>query len=270
MYDLVNKVAIVTGAANGLGKAIAIELFTQGCHLALVDIDLNGLEKLKSELQQSTQVITIYKADVSLEQSVVDCRRSILRDHQHIDILVNNAGVSISRQFEELSMEDYNWLFAINFWGTVFFSKHILPELKKREEARLVNIISDFAVVGFPGKTAYASSKAAVMGFSNSLATELEGTPVKVSLVIPPPVDTDLVKNSRHTSAEKKAKETAFVKKKGMAPGKAAKKIVEGIKKGKYRIVIGRLMFWTDLGARLFPSRVHKLIGKNKKKFDFI
>jgi short-subunit dehydrogenase len=270
MTDLKNKTVIITGAANGLGKALAIEFYRQGCHLVLIDVNLRGLQGTKRDLEISEQKITIHQADVSNEGNIIAARLEILNHHDRIDMLVNNAAISISQHFEQIDLADYKNLFDINFWGTVYCTRHFLPDLKKQNDSRIVNIISDFAFMGFPGKTAYGSSKSAVLGFTNALTTELTSTSVKVCLVIPPPLDTGLVRNSRHIDDKKRESETLFLKKNGLPLGETAKKIVNQIRKGKYRIVIGMLMFWIDLLSRLFPTRLHQMIGKNKKRFDFI
>lgn len=270
MTDLLNKVVVITGAANGLGKALAKEFYDKGCRLALLDVDFSGLEKLRSEFVNNRQKITIHKADVSIEQTIITTRLDILNQHECIDILVNNAGISISQYFEQTDLADYKGLFDINFWGTIYCCRHFLPDLKQRPDARLVNIISDFAFMGFPAKAAYASSKSAVLGYTNVLKTELTDTNVKVCFVVPPPLDTGLVRNSKHIDDKKRESESGFLKKNGMPLHKAARRIVKQIRKGKYRIIVGTMMFWIDLMARLFPTRLHKLIGSNKKKFDFI
>jgi short-subunit dehydrogenase len=270
MKNLNNKVAIITGSANGLGKALAIELYKQGCHLALIDIDFIGLQKLKAGLQKENQTITIYKTDISKEEEVIAVRQKIMDEHGHIDILINNAAISISQPFDMIDLTDYKRLMDVNFWGTVYCSKYFLDDLKQREDSRLVNIISDFALMGFPGKTTYASSKSAVMGFTNCLKTELKGTGIQVCLVIPPPIDTNIVSSGKHIDEVKRQNEINFLKRNGMPIDKAAQKIVSKIMNGKYRIVIGAMMFWIDVASRLFPTTVHSLIGKNKKRFDFI
>ena len=142
MTDLANKVAIVTGSANGLGKALATELFRQGCHLALLDINSKELGKLKSELLSNKQKITIHTVDISREQEIISARTEILQLHKRVDILINNAGVSISQPFEQLNLTDFKWLFDINFWGTVYCCKHFLQDLKQQTDSRLVNIIN--------------------------------------------------------------------------------------------------------------------------------
>jgi short-subunit dehydrogenase len=270
MINLSKKVAAITGSANGLGKALAIELYKQGCHLALIDIDFAGLEKLKANFERGNQKITIHETDISKEQEVITARKQIIEQHRHIDILINNAAISISQLFEQVDLTDYKKLIDVNFWGTVYCSKHFLYDLKKSEDSRLVNIISDFALMGFPGKTTYASSKSAVMGFTNCLKTELAGTTVKACLVIPPPLDTGIVINGKHIDETKKQNEANFLKKNGMPLDKAAKKIISKVKKGKYRIVIGTIMFWIDIASRFSPTTVLNFIVRNEKRFDFV
>ena len=270
MTGLKNKIVVITGAANGLGKALATEFYTQGCHLALIDVNFNGLEKAKSELETNEQKITIHHADVSNEKDIIAARSEILNNHKRIDILVNNAAISISQNFEQIDLVDYKKLFDINFWGTIHCTKHFLPDLRERHDSRIVNIISDFALMGFPGKTAYGSSKSGVLGFTNALKSELTGTNIKVCLVIPPPLATGLVKNNKHIDDKKRESEARFLVENGLPLAKTAKRIVKQIRKGKYRIIIGTMMFSIDLISRLFPTLLHKLIGKNKGRFDFI
>lgn len=107
MTDLKNKTAVITGAANGLGKALATELYRQGCHLALIDVNFNGLEKTKRELEVNEQIISIHRADISKEENIIATRLEILRDHKRIDILVNNAAISISQNRNETTGIDY-------------------------------------------------------------------------------------------------------------------------------------------------------------------
>lgn len=270
MLDRKNSSVVITGAANGLGKALATEFYRLGYRLALIDIDNIGLAKLKQELAAKDDNVTIYEADISTEQAIVSAHKAILNDHHHINILLNNAAISNSQPFEQMDITNFHKLFAVNFWGTVYCTKYFLPYLKKESHSRLVNIVSDFALMGFPGKTTYGSSKSAVMGFTYSLKTELADTSVKVCLVIPPPLDTGLVKNSIHIDEDKKQREAEFLRKNGMPLEKAAIKIVRQIEKGKFRIIIGPMMFWIDFSSRLFPTALHKALAKRKNKFDFV
>lgn len=260
---------VITGAANGLGKALAIEYYREGFALALIDINLDGLIELKKLLKPAGKMISIHKADVSVEEEVVNVKKTIAEQHTNIDILINNAAISMSQPFDQLTLADFRRLLDVNFWGMVYCTRYFLPALKQSKEARIVNIISGFATMGFPGKTTYAASKAAILGFTNSLKTELEGTSIRPCLVIPPPIDTGLVKNNKHIDENKKQLEINFIQKRAMRVNKVAARIVQQVKKGKYRIIIGSMMFWMDVGSRFFPTILHKMIGRSKKKIEF-
>lgn len=265
-----SKAVVLTGAASGLGRALAYEFYKKGYNLALVDIDEVALQVVKHELLSTDQIVSIHLADISREQEVIECHDDIKRIHPNIDMLINNAGISISQLFEIVEMDDFRNLFETNFWGTVYCTRYFLPELKIQDDSRLVNIISGFALMGFPGKTAYGSSKSAIMGFTNALKTELAGTSAKVSMVIPPPLDTGLVSNGKHMDSIKKDKEAVFIKKNSLPIAAVANTIVRRIEKGQFRIVVGTKTFWIDFLTRLFPTRVHAILGQNKDKIDFI
>lgn len=267
MYTFAGKVCIITGAASGLGKALATELYKQGARLELIDTDANGLASLCKTLGNDRQKISIHIADVSDENSISAVAQAVHRQRQQVDILINNAGISISQPFETMHTTDHRRLFEVNYWGTVYCTKHFLPLLKNSPNGRLINIISGFALMGFPGKTAYASSKAAIMGFTAALRTELVNISIKTSIVIPPPLATNIVNSGKHISKEKQQAENEFLERNGMLPDKTAVKIVRGIKAGKYRIIVGRTMYWSDLAARLFPSLLNRFI--TRKHFPF-
>jgi short-subunit dehydrogenase len=270
MESLSAKVAVITGAANGLGKALALELHNRKFHLALVDVDGEGLARLQEALGGKGQTVSAHRVDVGNEADVVRSRDEILLAHGRVDMLVNNAGISISQPFLEMNLDDYRRLLDVNFWGTVYCTRHFLPHLQNQQESRLVNVISDFALMGFPGKSAYASSKSAVMGFTNCLKTELAGSGLSVSLVIPPPMDTGLVRMGRHVNEQKRAREAAFLKKHGMQPDEAARRIVGAILNGNYRVVVGRLMWGIDWASRVAPTMLHRMIARWKRKIDFV
>lgn len=267
--DLKKAVVVITGAANGLGRALSVEFYRRGCHLALIDIDEPALQSFKSKHEITGQTVSVHMADVGDSRAIDAASKKIIETHGRVDVLVNNAGISISQPFEMMQLNDFRKLFEVNFWGTVYCTKYLLPEIKKQKDGRVVNIVSDFALMGFPGKSAYASSKSAIMGFTNSLKTELQGTGVGMCLVIPPPMATNIVQNGLHISDHKKTKESEFLMAKGMPIEKVTGKIVNQVVKGKYRILIGSVMFWTDFASRIFPTAIHNLVGRVKERFDF-
>lgn len=266
MYTFANKVCIITGAAAGLGKALAAALYREGAQLLLIDKDTEALAALSTAFDDK-QRVSVYAADISEEPAVIAVARTIQALYQHADVLINSAAVSISQPFEQMRSDDHQRLFDVNYWGTVHCSRHFLPLLKNSPDSRLVNIISAVALMGFPGKTAYASSKAAVMGFTAALRTELSGTGVKVSLVIPPPMPTGIVGTGIYVSREKMLAENEFIRRHGTTPEKAAVKIAKGIKAGRYRIRVGNMIRWTDLASRLFPSLLSRVMMR--KRFPF-
>lgn len=261
-----DQTAVITGAGNGLGRALAVEFARQGFHLALMDIDEDALKQTERQLASCPQRVTTHCTDIAQDTAIADARSEILLRHAGIDLLINNAGVSVSRPFEQTTDDEFRWLFDINFWGTLRCTRHFLPDLIK-SNGRLANIISSFAWIGFPGKSAYAASKGAIAGLTNTLRTEYSG--IRVSLVIPPPLHTGLVRNGLHTDERKRAAEENFLARNGMSPEKAASVIARGILAGRYRIVVGNRTKLSDLAARLFPSMTHRLIARMKHRFDF-
>ncbi|MEP6911743.1 MAG: SDR family NAD(P)-dependent oxidoreductase [bacterium] len=135
-----NTVAVVTGAACGIGKAVASDLATRGCQLALVDINESALEQTAAELSQTNRHVTTHATDVASESQMRELPSRVLREHGQIHLLVNNAGVSVASPFDQLDLQDFRWLMGVNFWGTVFGCKFFLPHLAAADCAAIVNI----------------------------------------------------------------------------------------------------------------------------------
>jgi short-subunit dehydrogenase len=267
MKELRDQVAIVTGAASGIGRELARQLSVAGCRLALIDIDEAGLNSLQQEL---TEVVSLHKTDVGDENAVRLMVDDVVRLHDRISILINNAGVSISAPFEKTSADDYQRLIGTNFWGAVYLCRYALPFLKREREACIVNVLSDFALLGFPNKTAYCSSKAALLGFSNALYTELYDTSVRVSIVIPPAVDTNLVRKGVAYDETKRRSEVEFIGRNAMPAATVARKMIEGIRRGDFRIRIGLTVRVLDVLCRWFPTMTHFFVARNKGRVDFL
>lgn len=261
------KLAVITGAANGFGRALAIALGQQGFSLALIDTNPEGCERTALELPGRT--VTVHPLDVTNAQAVHVACAEIAAHHGRVDMLINNAGVSMSVPFEIARLEDMQRVFAVNYWGTVHMTQALLPHLAVQQGSHLVNIISGFAQLGFPGKTAYAASKAAIMGFSNALRTELIDRDILVSLVIPPPMATDII-NGPHLSDAKREAERRWLHRHGMDLTTAAERTVKRVLKGDTRIVIGTRMFWSEMAARMLPGMTQRWVARHKGTFDFL
>src|SRR5262245_30622735 len=191
MKTLKGAVAVVTGAGSGIGRALAQELASSGAQLALADVNSATLEETR-QLLGSTQART-YVVNVGDASSVDAFARNVDRDVGRADLIINNAGVGLHGSLQKLSLEDFDWLIRINFWGVIYGCKFFLPLLQREPEAHIVNISSVFGLVGPAGQTPYASSKFAVRGFTQALSRELVDTKIAVTCVHPGGIRTHIV-----------------------------------------------------------------------------
>jgi len=199
MTVIAGAAAAVTGAASGIGRALALELAARGCDLALADRDDAGLAALATEItRNSSQKVTIHRGDVGEPKQIEDFAQAAIAGHPGLNIVVNNAGVALMGTFDEIDQVQMDWLMNINFWGVVHGTRAFLPHLATRREAHIVNVSSIFGIVAPPGQTAYAAAKFAVRGFSEALRHELQmaGSPVRLSVVHPGGIATNIARNS--------------------------------------------------------------------------
>jgi len=193
MTAIRGSAAAVTGAASGIGRALAFELAARGCDVALADRDEAGLQTVAAEINRThSQKVTAHRVDVSEPQQIADFAQAATSAHPGLNIVVNNAGVALLGQFNEIDQAQMDWLMNINFWGVVHATRAFLPHLARQREAHIVNLSSIFGIIAPPGQTAYAAAKFAVRGFSESLRHELQMTasPVRLSVVHPGGVST--------------------------------------------------------------------------------
>jgi short-subunit dehydrogenase len=258
----------VTGAASGIGRALAKELAARGADLALADRDEAGLAETAAEIGLARKVTT-HRVDVSDPAQVLSFAAAATAAHPMLNILINNAGVALLGQFTEIEQSQMEWLMNINFWGVVHATRAFLPHLARQREAHVVNLSSIFGIVAPPGQTAYCASKFAVRGFSESLRHELEAdnSPVRVSVVHPGGVATNIARNARSGSAKVDNAQRAeaidrFAKVATKSPAVAAARIIDGIERNKPRILIGSDARFLDLVQRLRPSTYWGPIAK--------
>ena len=263
MKQLTNRVAVVTGAGGGIGRATSVLLAERGCRLAISDIDRAGLEETKRLIEQTGAKVSVHVVDVSNRERMQAFVGEVLEAHGGVNILVNNAGVSVSATFENQSIEDFEWLMGINFWGVVYGCKLFLPALLAAEEGHIVNISSVFGLVGVPLQSSYCASKFAVRGFSESLRAELGHTRVRVTSVHPGGVATNIAASTRVRGDEADHQRHARIVrsfKKMLPPEKAAARIVAGIERDRPRVLITRETYLLDFAKRAFPDTASALV----------
>jgi short-subunit dehydrogenase len=264
--------AAVTGAAGGIGRALALELAARGADLALADRDEAGLASVAAEIGNK-QKVTTHRVDVGEPADIKAFAQAAIAAHPSLNILVNNAGVALMGQFCEIDQSQMEWLMNINFWGTVHATRAFLPHLATRGEAHIVNLSSIFGIIGPPGQTAYSASKFAVRGFSESLRHELQmaKSPVRLSVVHPGGVATNIARNSRvgslMTDNGRRAEAIErFEKVATKSPGAAAMRIIHGIERNEPRILIGSDARFMDLLQRFRPVAYWAVMAKRIEK----
>ncbi len=259
MTQITGKVAVVTGAASGIGQATACLLAAEGARLAITDVDSKGLEQTAEKIRAAGGEVTTYLVDVANKDAVYAFADQIAADMGGADIVLNNAGVAQMARVEDLTYEDFEWVMNIDFWGMVYGTKAFLPQLQAKGGGHILNVSSIFGMISVPTQAAYNSAKFAIRGFTEALRLELKDTDISVSSIHPGGIKTNIVRNARFLQStsvgEREEAVSGFDKLARTTPEKAAQTIVKGIKKNKPRILIGfdaRLVDWTQ---RLLPTR---------------
>lgn len=270
MKNLNDKVAAVTGAASGIGRALALGLAGEGCRLALADVDAAGLEETKKLIGDRVGVTT-HRVDVSNRKQVLEYADDAAAHHGGVDIIINNAGVCVGDFLETVPLEDFEWLMGVDFWGVVHGTMAFLPYLRKRPEGHVVNISSINGIITNPNNGPYCAAKFAVRGYTETLWQELMDTKIAVSCVHPGGIKTNIARNTRVNSSlyslsKEKAVELYDREVFKTTAEKAARVIIRGIKRNERRIMVGNDAKVLDLMTRLFPKTMVKVSAVVSKK----
>ncbi len=272
MKSFSNKVAAITGAGSGIGQQLAVLLAKAGCQIALSDINEQGLQDTAALLAPYGVKVTSCKLDVANKDAVYAWADQVVADHGKVNMIFNNAGVALSCTVASGSIEDYEWLMGINFWGVVYGTKAFLPYLKQSGDGHIVNTSSLFGLTAQPFQSAYNASKFAVRGFTESLRQELDmsNCGVSVTCVHPGGIATNIGKNARLTgdrlmgNAEKtKAKFDKFLRKPAV---EAAQEILNAVQANKRRLLIGYDAKALDLLQRVLPSGYQNFFVQSVKR----
>ena len=269
MRKISQSTAVVTGAASGIGRALAIHLAERGCKLALSDINMTQLKETQALIEAHKAEAHLQQLDVSDSQAVFDYAQAVQQEFGQVNIVINNAGVGLnSGTFEQTSLEEFEWLMSINFSGVLYGTKAFLPILKQADWGHIVNISSLFGIIGVGGQAAYNASKFGVRGMTEALRQELDLSCPNVSCtsVHPGGVKTNIVRNSRAGVNQDKnhadflmGSAEEFERLAGTTADSAAKQIIKAIEQDKRRLIIGKDAKLMDWVQRKFPNNYPKV-----------
>lgn len=272
MKSLNNKVAVVTGAGSGIGRALAIALAKEGAQLALSDVNVEGLEETKQQIGKDLSCVRTYRLDVSDKEAVYAHAEEVERDFGKVNLIFNNAGVALSAKLLEVDMEDFEWLMNIDFWGVVYGTQAFLPKLIASGDGHIINISSVFGIISVPKQGTYNAAKFAVRGYTEALRQELklDNLPVQVSCVHPGGIQTEIARNARIGATEdRNLTDTSFDKVAKTTPAKAASIILKGIKANKARILVGPDAHVIHFLSQVLGSRYQALTQLWAKKMIY-
>ncbi|MEP6849813.1 MAG: SDR family NAD(P)-dependent oxidoreductase [Acidobacteriota bacterium] len=262
-----DSVAVITGAASGIGQALAVRFAREKiAGIAIADVNEQGLAETSQLVKGMAVPVSAHKVNVSDLRQINQLADDVIAKHGRVTHLINNAGVGLIGTFEQLSIKDLEWLMGINFWGVVYGCKTFMPILKEQPEAVIVNVSSVFGLIGPEEQSAYCASKFAVRGFTESLRHELADTNIFVACVHPGGIKTNIVRNSRvGTGASDEWKQQGtklFDKIAKTSAVDAADAIIRGIDEKNPRILIGKDARAISMLSRLFPKRYLKVLER--------
>lgn len=264
MKDFRGKVAVITGAGSGMGRELAAQLSSLGAAVAICDWNADNLSDTLQIIEHQGGTAWSDVFDVSDYSAVDRFAAQVMERFGQVDLLINNAGIALEHQtIDQTSLEAFESIFGVNFWGVVYFTKAFLPELKKRTEAAVVNISSAFGLVGYAGQGPYVATKFAVRGFTETLRQELHRTRVNAISVHPGAIKTNIV---RHIQTDNTAMKDKLVRRfdqvAKISSAEAARQIINGIRSRKKRVLIGKEAWIVDVLARLMPQRYDEFLLK--------
>ncbi|WP_155826654.1 SDR family NAD(P)-dependent oxidoreductase [Jongsikchunia kroppenstedtii] len=258
--DYSSKVAVVTGAASGIGQALAMQLAQRGASLALSDIDVDRLEETAEICRDKTDaIVATAQLDVADRVAMKSYADEIMAKFGQVNMVFNNAGVALGADVIDMTWDDFDWLFGINFGGVVNGTKAFLPYLIESGDGHLVNTSSVFGLVGIPSQSAYNAAKFGVRGFTEALRQEMKIArhPVTVTCVHPGGVKTNIVNNARGVSQMGDVTTIAsmFERIARTTPDRAASTILRGVDRKRARVLIGADARVFDFVARFVGPR---------------
>ncbi|MDX6232901.1 MAG: hypothetical protein QOH68_1901 [Nocardioidaceae bacterium] len=263
MTHFTDKVAVVTGAGSGIGRALSVELARRGAKLAICDVDTHGLAETEVLVRQAGAEVLADHLDVSQREVVLAYADDVMAHFGRVNLVFNNAGIAFTGDVEEMSFKDIDRVMDVDFWGVVNGTKAFLPHLVASGDGHVVNISSIFGLFSVPTQSAYNAAKFAVRGFTESLRQEmtLNKRPVKVTCVHPGGIKTNIARNGEQVEGRDHDKlASSFDKMARTSPDKAANVILKGVENNKARVLIGADAWVLDKFVRLTGSGYQRAI----------
>lgn len=255
-----DRVAVVTGAGSGIGRALSIQLAKDGAAVAISDINEQALEETAALTRKETHKrVTTRKLDVANKEDVHAWADEVVAEHGSAHLIVNNAGVALAGLLRKVRYEDFEWLMNIDFWGVVYGSLAFLPHIEKSGGGQIVNISSVFGIIAAPMNGTYNAAKFAVRGFTEALRIELEmeGSPVGVTCVHPGGIKTNIARAARVRGDDGLTPHqvsSEFDRMAHTTPEQCAKTILRGAARNAPRVLVGADAYLIDKLQRLAPT----------------
>lgn len=258
MLPLQGQSAVVTGAASGIGKALALALLQQGATVFAADRDEAGLQAL---LTEANGQLHTRKLDVTDEQAVQTLLQDAVKTHGTLDLLFNNAGIVVSGHFEDMTPVVWQKIIDINLWGVIHGTQHGYRIMQQQGHGHIINTASTAGITPVAGSIPYAATKHAVVGLSTSLREEARKHNIRVSVVIPGLVDTGIFASATTVNQYDYLGQIRRVPLRKISPEQAATAIVQGVMRNKAFIVFPAYNRWLVMLYRLMPSIIGRLIN---------
>lgn len=259
--DVGNKVWVVSGGGSGMGRELALQLLQKNARVALVDINQQGMETTAQKAGDLNKNLSLHVLDITDRSKVEAFPQEVIAAHGQVDGLINNAGIiQPFVDVKDLNYDQIERVMNINFYGTLHMTRAFLPHLLERPEAHIANVSSMGGFIPFPGQTIYSASKAAVKLLTEGLYAELKDTNVRVTVIHPGAVNTDITKNSGVEMPQ--ASQNGDSAQKTLSAEKAASIMIRAIGKNKFRVLVGKDARFLDLFYRFNPEKAVRFIVK--------
>jgi NADP-dependent 3-hydroxy acid dehydrogenase YdfG len=242
--DINGKTVLITGAANGIGAALALEFAQRGADLFLTDVDREGLARTQKGVEATGRACQTQLTDVSDKTQVEQMVGAAIAEYGHVDILINNAGVTLLGETRDYSLNDWEWIVGVNLWGPIYGVHYVLPHMLRRKKGHIVNIASAGGLLGVPGNGAYAATKFGIVGFSEVLRAEVKQHGVEVTVICPAGIDTEFEQHAR-VREWRRFQPGEFVKGRKLSPAELARRVARAVEANRFIVLTG-------FGARLF------------------